>query len=46
MEDYTEGRFEVFLKGYKLINRKTIWSSSDSKNVLIVQMNYYMYITV
>jgi ADP-ribosyl-[dinitrogen reductase] hydrolase len=24
MEDYTEGRFEVFLKGYKLINRKTI----------------------
>jgi ADP-ribosylglycohydrolase len=24
MEDFGEGRFEVFLKGYKLINRKTL----------------------
>lgn len=24
MEDYTEERYEVFLKGYKLINRKTL----------------------
>lgn len=24
MEDYTEGRFEVFLKGYKLITRKPL----------------------
>lgn len=24
MEDYTEERYEVFLKGYKLINRKLI----------------------
>jgi ADP-ribosylglycohydrolase len=24
MEDFGEGRFEVFLKGYKLVNRKTL----------------------
>ena len=24
MEDFGEGRFEVFLKGYKLINRKAL----------------------